>query len=472
MTRKGSFRLWRRLLPVVATVVSLWALNMPVLASTPGEDALASADQVVTWSGASGGGPPLAPVVYTPETCEVAAEAELCDVFYLDVDLPPSTFTEPSDVLFVAIRWPSNFMQWNLYAYRPDGSLAVADFRVDSNAQVAYVYSPTNGRYAIVAAAASAEPTTYTGEARVLLDQRARMDPRTVLAPQLWTVPPNDFHVACSEPDPSSTPTNDGCTDVPPAPANPTGWRWGGGFTNSCYADETTTASGAVPKCLRFSNNIRNAGLGPLVLRARMVDGVAGGACRMDQIVVRADGKESARDAGPCEFHAAHGHFHYLNTAQFSMIEAPEDPTTPPDLSQAPVASGRKLGYCLVDIDLWADVTDTARLSMRRWSFPTCNAPDPTQTHLSEAPVQEMGVSPGWGDVYTWDLPGQYLDITDVPDGTYDVVSFANPDCSLLEARSGMEGSATRIRLQGGTATVLAEFGPFGVQGCTVPTSL
>jgi hypothetical protein len=30
-----------------------------------------------------------------------------------------------------------------------------------------------------------------------------------------------------------------------------------------------------------------------------------------------------------------------------------------------------------------------------------------------------MGLSPGWGDTYTWILPGQSIDITDLPDGKY-----------------------------------------------------
>lgn len=58
----------------------------------------------------------------------------------------------------------------------------------------------------------------------------------------------------------------------------------------------------------------------------------------------------------------------------------------------------------------------------------------------------------------------------DVADGTYDVVSIANPDCALLESAPGLEGAATRIRLSKGTVTVLGEFGPFAESGCTVPT--
>ena len=31
----------------------------------------------------------------------------------------------------------------------------------------------------------------------------------------------------------------------------------------------------------------------------------------------------------------------------------------------------------------------------------------------------EMGLSPGWSNVYEWNLPGQTIDITDVADGRY-----------------------------------------------------
>jgi hypothetical protein len=39
--------------------------------------------------------------------------------------------------------------------------------------------------------------------------------------------------------------------------------------------------------------------------------------------------------------------------------------------------------------------------------------------HSEEDHVVGMGLSPGWGDTYKWILPGQSIDITDLPDGTY-----------------------------------------------------
>ena len=69
-----------------------------------------------------------------------------------------------------------------------------------------------------------------------------------------------------------------------------------------------------------------------------------------------------------------------------------------------------------------------------------------------------MGISPGWGDIYTWDLPQQYIDISKVPDGVYEVVSRSNPDGALLTADRSRETGVSCIRLQGTKVTPLYAF--------------
>ena len=66
-----------------------------------------------------------------------------------------------------------------------------------------------------------------------------------------------------------------------------------------------------------------------------------------------------------------------------------------------------------------------------------------------------MGISPGWGDVYSWDTPDQYIEITGVPDGLYDVVSTANPDGGILESSRADDTARTRICLRGNTVKVM-----------------
>jgi hypothetical protein len=61
------------------------------------------------------------------------------------------------------------------------------------------------------------------------------------------------------------------------------------------------------------------------------------------------------------------------------------------------------------------------------------------------------GITPGWGDVYTWDTPDQYIDVTHVPTGTYDVVEETNPGGAILVAGPAQTCSVTKIQLTAGS---------------------
>ena len=68
----------------------------------------------------------------------------------------------------------------------------------------------------------------------------------------------------------------------------------------------------------------------------------------------------------------------------------------------------------------------------------------------------DMGVSPGWADVYTWDTPSQYIDITRVHSGVYDVVARTNPAGALLVAGPSSVCATTRITLTATKVRALA----------------
>ena len=458
--------------------LALLVTGFPGAAAKPTSATLSSASQVVRWTG-SESGPGYTPPAYTPQTCRLAARAHLCDVFLLDVQLPVGTFQKPGDGVFVDVRWATDFDQWNLFVFAPNGSLVASGFDLDSNAQALLIKHPANGVYSLVIVPFYMDQKmSYRGEARVFLDDTERYASPALLLPQLQTMPAYDFHVACGSVDPTSTNTNGGCVDVPPTPSNPTGWRWGGGFANSCYLNETllpfrTDTSKRPRRCLRFSNDIHNVGAGPLRLRLSLRDalgGIVGGPCEMSQVIDRTNGNDLVRQAGPCIFHRAHAHFHYQGFASYALYAAPAaNAITPPDMSRPPVARAAKVGYCLIDVDFWGSLDHPTTIWPRQNSFPNCNVP--TQGSVSTSSFQEMGISRGWGDIYTWDLPGQFIDTTNVPDGAYDVVSIANPLCQLAEAATGKEMAVTRIRLQGDTVRVLGSFGPYPVPGCIPPTA-
>lgn len=56
------------------------------------------------------------------------------------------------------------------------------------------------------------------------------------------------------------------------------------------------------------------------------------------------------------------------------------------------------------------------------------------------------GISVGWADVYWDELPGQFIDITNIDSGTYWVKSISNPVRSLKED-GGISSARIKIRL-------------------------
>lgn len=114
---------------------------------------------------------------------------------------------------------------------------------------------------------------------------------------------------------------------------------------------------------------------------------------------------------GCFEYHAAHDHWHFQDFAQFRLETAAGEPIDG-------VEPSRKIGFCVFD---------------NQHSFPGQGSPDGVysgsgcnQGNTEEGPEQ-MGLSVGWGDLYSHSLPGQRLNITGVTRGTYCLVSVANP---------------------------------------------
>jgi hypothetical protein len=115
---------------------------------------------------------------------------------------------------------------------------------------------------------------------------------------------------------------------------------------------------------------------------------------------------------GCFEYHAAHGHWHFQDLAQFRLETAEGDPIPG-------IEPSRKIGFC---------VFDNQRPFPGPGSPPNpvyggsgCNQGD------DQTGPEQMGLSPGWGDLYSYSLPGQRLDITGATRGTYCLVSVANP---------------------------------------------
>jgi hypothetical protein len=369
----------------------------------------------------------------------------------------------PGDGVLITIRWATDFDQWNLFVDDMRTGLPVAEgIDVDSNAQSVLLSRPHNGIYRVTMVPFYTDferaDLAYKGEAHVFLDPSQRHAKKTVLLPQIETMAPSNFHIG----------------DVPPIPSNPTGWRFtsDGTFSNSCYTDETLQYGST--RCLRFDNDIRNVGVGPLVLRFSYSPAAFLGHCRMDQEILASDATVTDRNAGPCLFHLQHAHFHYQNMGLYQLFAVA--PGGRP--AATPISVSRKVGFCTIDVDDYTFGGPAARQRPRTYSFPTCNIPNAYSTQLpTSSPYgpngvpEYMGISPGWGDVYTWDLPAQYIDVTHVPNGIYEVVSKSNPDGGITTSSRDEEEGVTCIRMAGNKVTTIEQF-PSQADNAPLPTCL
>src|SRR5436305_995708 len=288
----------------IALLASLAAAS-PALAAQLPDQTLARADQVITWQGKAAD--PTGQGYWSP--VEQSCSPDTCDSFNLKISMPSGSFSKgpkqpapdgttrveaegpadmPGDGVLISIRWATDFDQYNLYVDDMSTGQTVAEgLDLDSDAQSVLLSRPHNGSYRVTVVPFYTNfdkaDMSYKGEVRPFLDPTQRYPHKTTLLPQIQTMAPSNFHIG----------------DVPPLPSNPTGWRYtpNGTFANSCYLDET--AQFGSTRCLRFDNNIRNLGNGPMILRFNYSPDAFAGNCQMKQEILSSAGTVNDRDAGP-----------------------------------------------------------------------------------------------------------------------------------------------------------------------------
>jgi hypothetical protein len=224
-------------------------------------------------------------------------------------------------------------------------------------------------------------------------------------------------------------------------------------LTGSCT--ETEIAEDGARKCLRFEQILANVGKGPMELRYRIDPLAEIGAPLpgaddsqltvlnqpMDQRIYRSDGTWHDRLADHYEFHPAHFHFHYNN---FALSKLWQSDATGARLGSEPVEQTKKLGFCLIDVEnVWFGLKGDAAHTFK---FCPPNPDEPDEVSVN-------GISLGWADVYNYDLDGQYIEISNVPDGFYLLETIVDPGGTLLETSEADNNVFLHIQLcQGGTA--------------------
>jgi hypothetical protein len=102
------------------------------------------------------------------------------------------------------------------------------------------------------------------------------------------------------------------------------------------------------------------------------------------------------------------------------------------------VRTGPKVDYCLRDLVRSAPSTSSPSAPV----YPACSQNPSVQSDI-------LGTSVGWSDVYPYDYPEQWIDVTGLR-GSFAFVQIADPDQVLLESNKHNNVSETFLTLPSG----------------------
>jgi hypothetical protein len=410
-----------------------FALLSPQITSAaiPHNLSLSDDQQVKTWTGTVDSDGPRHPNF--PECVSVS-----CDKLKLDINLPNRVLHKNGNVV-VAIRFingtPDDSLQ--LAVYNDQGVRVGSSTAAVGTAQAVALplSNHLNGTYKVLVVDAVAYGDTtpspsisYEGLTQV--QYAPAKQPLRSLQPDLIALPQTNVTL-----DAPFEIFND------PVPAN-----------SNCHDSEI--ASGA-QDCLRFDQNLANIGEGALDIRFEKPSGTTpsdGQQFPVKQRIYKSDGSYTDVAAGSVEWHAIHEHYHFEGFAQSKLWATDVSGNRTGTL---PVSTGDKVSFCIADTNINPAYWGIKPFSAQTYPAPTCLTPYGTSGGND---LFKQGMSAGWTDEYNWFLPGQYVEVTGVPNGDYILDTTVDPTGRLQEASKTNNCGSVRVRLSGmGTASKHAE---------------
>ena len=160
---------------------------------------------------------------------------------------------------------------------------------------------------------------------------------------------------------------------------------------------------------LRFSNGIANTGSGNWQMIPIFPDGTSLIQEAAQQFLDSNGNIICQETVSETLFHPAHNHWHMADIAKFSIYDGiPEE--------WIEIGNSIKVSFCLID---WYNMDGNSNTKER--TYFDC-----------ERGMQ--GIQVGWVDQYHQELPGQELEITDLPQGEYYLVSEVNHAGRYIES--------------------------------------
>ena len=420
-TSRDALRL-STLVFAIATALALLVLSVGTAeAAHPATGELTNKSKAVFWNGA------VARANVPPgEIPECAATT--CDRFDLVVDLPSGSWVGKTGGVEVSIRWSGVGDNLGLYVYR-EGTRVAASEQGLAVATAASVVIPKaqNGTYYVYAAfdrTSASDRIFYQGVAEV--ERPPKANPSRPLLPDLVSRPQRNATF--------ETPFVDFFEPLPPP-------------GESCFPSEA--AEEGAETCLRFDSLFANVGEGPLEMRFAIPRDPASEERAISQRIYRSDGAIEERSAGEWELHGAHGHFHYTG---FGVSRLWATDAAGARVGPEPVRTADKVSFCIIDTDL--DAFGKKGNGPRTYHATDCLAPTESD---AENDYLVQGITPGWGDLYDWFLPDQYIEVSGVADGVYILETIADPDNTILEANESNNCGSVYVRLSNVASSPKAE---------------
>ncbi|MCA9516197.1 MAG: hypothetical protein KC635_14740, partial [Myxococcales bacterium] len=132
-------------------------------------------------------------------------------------------------------------------------------------------------------------------------------------------------------------------------------------------------------------------------------------------------------DGGPhWHFDECHSHYHFEAYAAYRIIDV---------AAEQMLDIGSKNGFCVLDTAVYDPFI----------------APDGCKGYSCD----DQGITAGCSDTYNADLQCQWIDVTGLPDGLYELVIETNPEQEIPEVNYVNNAAHVRVQLEGETVTVI-----------------
>jgi hypothetical protein len=368
-----------------------------------------------------------------------ACTADTCPTY-------PLTIAAGAARLRVAIDNPVRSNTFGLEVLDPAGKLAGSDATNNQFASEVLIAKPAAGVWTVRVVPQSVTDSGF--RLRAKLERTVPKPPagKVALLPNLKTVPAYEFGFIA--------PLNPANAAYPPDDVNPA-LDVAGIHPLSCALDESAPVAlggGGATKCLRLTSGPINVGSGAFDVLFDFVSGLTGGAVDpvtlqgpARQVIHYADGTVSERPAGTFSWHKTHAHFHTDQILTYELFKVDNVSTG----AMKQTGAGTKSGFCPAD-QLFGDWNNFNQLPDG-----TFGEGDSASGSCFHPEGGQLGLSVGWGDVYRWQRPGQYVEFGGQGDGLYVVRTTADKYNQILEENETDNASYAYIRVTGEDVTTI-----------------